>query len=523
MSTPRSLFFAALTLVLGACTSSPTGSGSTDAGDDSSPDVAQDVAQDVPLVPDVEPDVDVAPDLPPGAELGEACDDDDACESNRCIDLAAGEAGGICTQVCVDDNGCPRGFDCVLIADGGADAQRICLPNDLCLDPDGDRYGVGPDCLGRDCDESSAAVNSGADELCDGTDNDCDGEFDENALDVGDDCDTGFTGVCAEGRTVCESGLLGCSARTVGSAEVCDNLDNDCDGAVDEDDAGEPLTRDCYDGDASLLGIGVCTSGLQTCSTGGYSACQGQVLATTELCDELDNDCDGSPDEGLALVPFYPDTDDDTFGDATAEARRECRRPEGFVENRGDCDDGDATIRPGAGEIPGDEVDQNCDGTEFCYEDGDGDGYRPDSGAVIVSIDPDCSDDGEAVAGDPAGDCNDRQITVFPLNPEVCDRLDNDCNDRIDDAAMCYAVGEPCEGPADCATELCEEGLCVAPITCVEDGSCPQRLLTTSGAAGLESERYRLDVSAPNGVASPTRDSERFRLIVGPTPYTTDP
>ncbi len=508
----------------GACSSSTPSNG--DVNDAVSIDAGTDVfvIPDVPdtALPDVRPDTG-PPDVDEGAALGEACDENAECASNRCVALAPGEGGSLCASVCIDDSTCPRDFDCVLVSSGGADTTSLCLPSDLCIDPDGDRHGIGPDCLGRDCDEENATVNGSASEVCDGNDNDCNGEVDEDPRDVGLDCNTGFGGACAEGRTVCASGALTCEQRNEATPEICDNADNDCDGLVDEGADGTALTRDCYDGDSALVGIGVCALGVQTCSDGGFSACFGQVLPTAETCDEADNDCDGETDEGLRINTFYADADVDTFGDQFGTPVEACAAPDGYVSNALDCDDGDETIRPGAGEIPGDEVDQNCDGTEFCFEDDDNDGYRSPSGAVLVSTNISCTDEGEAPVSDGLVDCNDRQPAAYPGNPEVCDRIDNDCNERIDEGAGCYPVGELCDGPEDCATALCEGGVCVAPITCIEDGSCPQRLLTTSGAGAGRSERFAVELSAPSGAASPVVNSERYRLHVGPTPHLTDP
>jgi len=75
-----------------------------------------------------------------------------------------------------------------------------------------------------------------------------------------------------------------------------------------------------------------------------------------EICDGVDNDCDGEIDEGL----FYPDKDEDGYGDATAVGQS-CPVPEGYVSDNIDCNDNDSSVKPGAVEIPGDGIDQNCD------------------------------------------------------------------------------------------------------------------------------------------------------------------
>ena len=82
-----------------------------------------------------------------------------------------------------------------------------------------------------------------------------------------------------------------------------------------------------------------------------------------EICDAIDNNCDGNVDEGLPTSTYYADADGDGYGDP-ATAVTSCAQPSGYISQGGDCDDSDASINPGAEEICGDGIDQNCDGND---------------------------------------------------------------------------------------------------------------------------------------------------------------
>ena len=242
-----------------------------------------------------------AADVPDEERLayGEPCQEDVECEGFLCLRLDAATDTGICSGYCFETSDCPaEAWDCLFFTNSGSDAALVCVPDDLCVDEDGDEHGLGPGCVGPDCDDTLASVNLSADEVCDGIDNDCDGNIDDNPIDTNLDCDTGFPGPCGAGRTFCQSGLLDCVGLVAPQVEICDLVDNDCDGAVDESPDGGPLLSSCYGGPAETAGVGTCQAGVRTCVDGVVSACEGQVLPNVELCDGLDNDCDGDADEG---------------------------------------------------------------------------------------------------------------------------------------------------------------------------------------------------------------------------------
>jgi hypothetical protein len=182
----------------------------------------------------------------------------------------------------------------------------------VCLDRDGDSHGKGLEgsCAGTDCDDSDPEVNQSAREDCNNKDDDCDGVTDNVPEQDKPRCEH-YKGVCRTARMTCVAGeWLDCTEAGYGDdyanpeEDMCDNKDNDCDGAIDE---GCPCTlgdsRNC---DAPSTGL--CRSGVQSCEQVGPTegewgdACPGEQLPVIEDCDGEDNDCDGSTDEDFDLL-----------------------------------------------------------------------------------------------------------------------------------------------------------------------------------------------------------------------------
>jgi len=193
---------------------------------------------------------------------------------------------------------------------------------------------------------------TGNDSDCNGLDEDCDGVADNNYAPTATSCGVG---VCAaDGQMICEAGSLVDSCVPgvpTGLDDECDGLDQNCDGIADDNYAA-PDT-DCGIGECASTGQMMCVGGLlqDTCTPG---------VPSTEICDGLDNDCDGEIDEGL-LVAFFADADGDGYGDPdTSLPACPNSSPLGYVSDNSDCDDGNADINPGVNEIPNNGIDDDC-------------------------------------------------------------------------------------------------------------------------------------------------------------------
>jgi MYXO-CTERM domain-containing protein len=301
-----------------------------------------------------------------------------------------------------------------------------------------------------------------APELCDGLDNNCDGSLsDDGSADsrVGQACGSGL-GVCMRGTTVCAQGEIKCVGATTGTTELCDGIDNDCDGNIDEGVAGTDIRvgQPCIAPNGQLMfgpvmTQGQCRLGAIVCSA-GMLVCPGYVGPTPELCDNLDQDCDGDPINGVAST-------DPRVGAACGTSIGECDPGQILcIAGALSC-----SAAPGSAEV--------CNG-----KDDDCDGLTDENLPAMPTA---CNTGGHSNLGV----CKDGLLACFgggivcagevTPSPEICDGLDNDCNGIVDDGnpgggricgssigechtgmTTCTAGMELCVGATQPTVELCD-------------------------------------------------------------------
>jgi len=399
--------------------------------------------------------------------VGDACDPDrDGDQDPNGTDCAPDNPAisHLAQEVCngLDD-------DC----DQQTDEQDALGCNVYYRDEDGDQFGTSENrCLcepaapftatvSGDCDDAQVLVNPSMLEQCNGVDDDCDSQTDEEDA-IGctvyyQDLDRDGFGKTTDHHCYCAAqapydatapGDCDDTNKDVhpGVPELCNNRDDDCDGSTDEDFPLKGQACDGSDADLCKEGVWVCDS-LQT-----GLLCTDNTDTNVETCNGSDDDCDGLTDEEGAngCKDFYYDGDRDGWG--TSLSKCLCAAA-GFytAEKFGDCNDQDGSIYPSAPEACN-AKDDDCDNQT--------DEDFPLKGQACDGPDTDLCKEGVYVcnASGSGVECND----TTGNNVELCNNLDDDCDNQTDEDFP--LKGQACDGPD---TDLCKEGTYV----CKANGS----------------------------------------------------
>ena len=334
------------------------------------------------------------------------------------------------------------------------------------LDADADGYGnadvtiisaslpVGYVINNTDCNDSNSNIHPTATEYCDLDDNDCNTLTDDADPNVVGkitwyaDADNDLHGnpnvtttTCFQpagyinGNTDCNDADANLNPSQI---DLSDGIDNDCDGLTDEDENDE---FENYYLDTDQDGFGdpnACPTIRATQQPTGYAAnsndCDDNNAAVnpnaTEICNGMDDNCDGSDDEGLQMFTYYQNIDNDGYGNS-AMTLQACSVPTGYTVTSGDCNDSNADVNPAAIETCN-GIDDNCNSitdegvTTTYYQNNDNDGY----GNSAMTLQACSVPTGYTATG---GDCNDSNNQIYPSQTETCNSIDDNCNGTFDE------------------------------------------------------------------------------------------
>ncbi|MFM2226811.1 MAG: hypothetical protein RL664_154 [Bacteroidota bacterium] len=336
-----------------------------------------------------------------------------------------------------------------------------------------------------DCNENVASINPGANEICNGIDDNCNGQSDEGVLSVfyyDSDSDGYGTSSVYSGSTTSNYGWgqqIGFWGNTMNFSPTLNNLVSFNYSITNTAAMSQCIFR-FYDGGNLVASVEAYPQNGQTISTVHnftsplfnitsvvvfsywnpaylnsltFNAIPSSVIGCTppagyaanntdcndynaninpgeiDICNTLDDDCDLGVDNAL----FYVDADSDGFGDDQSVGVLVCLAPVGHVANNDDCNDTVDSVYPGATEVCN-TVDDDCDAQidegvqNSYYADTDGDGFGAGTATLACTV-----PNGFVTTNT---DCNNTNASVYPGATEVCNTIDDDCDSQIDEGVQ---------------------------------------------------------------------------------------